>query len=95
MVTIKKGDCLLVVPQGAFHNYYEPQGYVIVGSQVEKEELTDDNSNTPDEVPEVYTQEQLMSMTTDQLYEIADMLGLDYQKVRTKNDLIKLIIHKI
>ena len=36
-----------------------------------------------------------MSMTTDQLYEVADRLGINYQRVRTKGDLVKLILQTI
>lgn len=103
MVKIVKGDHTLTVTHGAFHNYYESMGYELVEAPRSHEDdsgmFTRVEGNSPDHGPaatsESYTKEQVMGMTTDQLYEIADKLGINYQRVRTKGDLVKLILQAI
>ena len=103
MVKIVKGDRTLTVTRGAFHNYYESQGYELLEApsdpETSAEVFTGEGGHSPDHEPaatsEGYTKEQVMSMTTDQLYEVADGLGINYQKVRTKGDLVKLILQAI
>lgn len=103
MVKIIKGDRTLTVTHGAFHNYYEPLGYELVEAPRSPEAdpgmFTGEGGHSSDHEPAAtsggYTKEQVMGMTTDQLYEIADKLGINYQGVRTKGDLIKLILQTI
>lgn len=103
MVKIIKGNRTLTVTRGAFHNYYEPLGYELVEAPSDSETPTgvftgvEDHSSDsePAATPEGYTKEQVMAMTTDQLYEVADQLGINYQRVRTKGDLVKLILQTI
>ena len=103
MVKIIKGDRTLTVTRGAFHNYYEPQGYELLeapsGPEIPTGVFTGGEGHSPDHEPaatsEGYTKEQVMAMTTDQLYEVADQLGINYQRVRTKPDLVKLIIQAL
>lgn len=103
MVKIVKGDRTLMVTHGAFHNYYEPLGYEPVedprSPEADPGMFTGGEDHSPDHgpaaTPESYTKEQVMSMTTDQLYEVADKLGINYQGVRTKGDLAKLILQAI
>ena len=103
MVKIVKGDRTLTVTHGAFHNYYESLGYELVeaprGPEADPSMFTGEEGHSPDHEPAAtpggYTQEQVMSMTTDQLYEVADKLGINYQRVRTKGDLVKLILQAI
>ena len=103
MVKIVKGDSQLTVTRGAFHNFYEAQGYQLleapeapVDPEFPAGGFNGGQDHSPDSEPaatsETYTQEQLMSMTTNQLYEVADQLGINYQRVRTKNDLVRLIV---
>ena len=99
MVKITRGDHQLMVPLGAYYNYYESQGYELLENAVEMQKgpgmFTGEEANSPNNehsaASETYTRDQVASMTTDQLYEVADHLGIDYQKVRTKGDLIELI----
>lgn len=103
MVKIAKGDRTLTVTRGAFHNYYEPLGYELVeaprGPEADSGVFTGGEGHSSDHEPtatsEGYTQEQIMGMTTDQLYEVADKLGINYQRVRTKSDLVKLILQAL
>lgn len=103
MVKIVKGDHTLTVTYGAFHNYYEPLGYELVEAPKSPEAdsgmFTRGEGNSSDPEPEAtsesYTREQVMGMTTDQLYEVADKLDINYQRVRTKGDLVKLILQAI
>lgn len=103
MVKIVKGDRTLTVTHGAFHNYYEPLGYELVEAprspEADSGMFTGEEDHSSDHEPaatsEGYTKEQVMSMTTDQLYEVADKLGINYQRVRTKGDLVKLILQAI
>lgn len=103
MVKIVKGDRTLTVTHGAFHNYYEPLGYELVEAPRSHEAdpgmFTGEEDHSSDHEPAAtsggYTKEQVMSMTTDQLYEVADKLGINYQRVRTKGDLVKLILQAI
>jgi hypothetical protein len=103
MVKIVKGGRTLTVTHGAFHNYYEPLGYELVETprspETDPDMFTGEEGHSPDHEPAAtpggYTKEQVMSMTTDQLYEVADGLGINYQKVRTKGDLVKLILQAI
>lgn len=103
MVKIVKGDRTLTVTHGAFHNYYEPLGYELVEAprslEADPGMFTGEEDHSSDHEPaatsEGYTKEQVMSMTTDQLYEVADKLGINYQRVRTKGDLVKLILQAI
>ena len=103
MVKIIKGNHTLMVTHGAFHNYYEPLGYELVEAPGSPEAdpgmFTGEEGHSSDHesaaTPEGYTKEQVMSMTTDQLYEVADRLGINYQRVRTKGDLVKLILQTI
>ena len=103
MVKIVKGDRTLTVTHGAFHNYYEPLGYELVEAPRSPEDdhgmFTGEDGHSPDHDPEAtsggYTKEQVMGMTTDQLYEVADKLGINYQRVRTKGDLVKLILQTL
>ena len=103
MVKIVKGDRTLTVTHGAFHNYYEPLGYELVEAPRSPEAdpgmFTGKEGHSSDHEPEAtsggYTKEQVMGMTTDQLYEVADKLGINYQRVRTKSDLVKLILQAL
>ena len=103
MVKIIKGDRTLTVTHGAFHNYYEPLGYELVEAprspEADSGMFTGGEGHSSDHesaaTPGGYTKEQVMSMTTDQLYEVADKLGINYQGVRTKGDLVKLILQAI
>jgi hypothetical protein len=103
MVKIVKGGRTLTVTHGAFHNYYEPLGYELVEAPRSPEadpgmfigEVGHSPDHEPAATPEGYTKEQVMSMTTDQLCGVADKLGINYQKVRTKGDLVKLILQAI
>lgn len=103
MVKIVKGDSHLMVPRGAFHNYYESQGYRLseASEALDKDPgmFTGEEGHSPDQespaVSDGYTKDQIMAMTTDQLYEVADKLGINYQRVRTKPDLVKLIIQTL
>lgn len=103
MVKIVKGDHILMVTHGAFHNYYEPLGYELVetprSSEADPGMFTGEEGHSSDHEPAAalggYTKEQVTSMTTDQLYEVADKLGINYQGVRTKGDLVKLILQTI
>ena len=103
MVKIVKGNRTLTVTHGAFHNYYEPLGYELVETprspKADPDMFTGEEGHSPDHGPaatsEGYTQEQVMSMTLDQLYEVADKLGINYQRVRTKGDLVKLILQAL
>lgn len=103
MVKIIKGNHTLMVTHGAFHNYYEPLGYELVEAPRSPEAdpgmFTGGEDHSPDHEPTAtpgsYTKEQVMGMTTDQLYEVADKLGINYQRVRTKGDLAKLILQTI
>lgn len=103
MVKIIKGDRTLTVTHGAFHNYYEPLGYELVEAprslEADPGMFTGGGVNSSDHEPaatsEGYTREQVMGMTLDQLYEAADKLGINYQGVRTKGDLVKLILRAI
>lgn len=85
MVTITKNNQTLQVTRGAFHNYYEPMGYKMVKAK----------KSPKDPEPKKYTQEQVMSMTLDQLYAMADEHGIDYSQVRSKENLVKLILRSI
>lgn len=103
MVKISKGNHHLTVTRGAFHNYYESLGYELVEAPRSPE--ADPGMFTRGEDPSVnheptatsegYTQEQVMGMTTDQLYEVAEKLSINYQGIRTKSDLIKLIVQAL
>lgn len=103
MVKIVKGDSHLMVPRGAFHNYYESQGYRLAEASEAPDNdpgmFTGEDGHSSDSEPAAtsggYTKEQVMAMTTDQLYEVADQLGINYQRVRTKPDLVKLIIQTL
>ena len=103
MVKIIKGDRTLTVTHGAFHNYYKPLGYELVEAPRSPEAdpgmFTGGGGHSSDHesaaTSGVYTKKQVMSMTTDQLYEVADKLGINYQRVRTKGDLVKLILQAI
>lgn len=103
MVKIVKGDRTMTVTHGAFHNYYEPLGYELVEAPRSPEGdpgmFTGGEGHSPDHEPAGtsgdYTPEQIKAMTTDQLYEVADKLGINYQGVRTKSDLVKLILQTI
>lgn len=103
MVKIVKGDRTLTVTHGAFHSYYEPLGYELVeaprGPEADPGMFTGGEGHSSDHEPATisggYTKEQVMSMTTDRLYEVADKLGINYQRVRTKGDLVKLILQAI
>lgn len=103
MVKIIKGNHTLMVTHGAFHNYYEPLGYELVEAPRSPEAdpgmFTGGEDHSPDhelaEDSEGYTQEQVKGMTLEQLYETADKLGINYQGVRTKGDLVKLILQTI
>ena len=103
MVKIVKDDRTLTVTRGAFHNYYGPLGYKLVEAPRSPEAdpgmFTGEGDHSSDSEPaatsQSYTKEQIMGMTTDQLYEIADELGISYQSVRTKNDLVKLILQTL
>lgn len=103
MVKIARGNHTLMVTNGAFHNYYEPLGYELVETprspEVDPGMFTGGEDHSSDHEPaatsESYTKEQVMSMTTEQLYEVADKLGINYQRVRTKGDLVKLILQSI
>ena len=103
MVKIAKGNHTLMVTHGAFHNYYEPLGYELVETprspEADLSMLTAGEGNSSDHepaaTPESYTKEQVNGMTLEQLYEVADKLGINYQRVRTKGDLAKLILQTI
>ena len=103
MVKIVKGNRTLTVTNGAFHNYYEPLGYELVEAPRSPEADPGmftrggghSSDHEPAATPEGYTQEQIMSMTLDQLYETADRLGINYQRVRSKGDLVKLILQAL
>jgi hypothetical protein len=103
MVKIVKGNHTLTVTRGAFHNYYKPLGYEPVEAprslEADPGMFTGEEGHSPDHEPaaasEGYTQEQVMGMTLDQLYEAADKLGINYQRVRTKGDLVKLILQAL
>lgn len=103
MVKIIKDGHTLTVTHGAFHNYYESQGYELVeaprGPQADPGMFTGGEGHSSDPEPAAtsqgYTKEQIVSMTTDQLYEVADELGISYQSVRTKGDLVKLILQAL
>lgn len=103
MVKIAKGNRHLTVTRGAFHNYYESQGYELLEAPEAPENapgvFTGEEGHSPDSEPvatsDTYTREQVMSMTTDQLYEVADKMGINYQRVRTKNDLVKLVVQAL
>lgn len=103
MVKIIKGNHTLTITHGAFHNYYEPLGYELVEAPRSPEAdpgmFTGGEGHSSDHEPAAtsggYTREQVMSMTTDQLYEVADKLDINYQRVRTKDDLVKLILQAL
>ena len=103
MVKIAKGDRQLTVPLGAYQNYYEPLGYGLLeaaeGLRNDPGMFTRGGGNFSNSehsaASEAYTPEQIALMTTDQLYGVADKLGIDYQNVRTKDDLIELIIQTL
>lgn len=103
MVKIIKSNHTLMVTHGAFHNYYEPLGYELVEAPRSPESetgmFTGEGDHSPDHDPVAtsggYTQEQINGMTLEQLYETADKLGINYQRVRTKGDLVKLILQSI
>ena len=106
MVKIVRGNHQLRVTLGAFHNFYESQGYELLEAPeapVDPDTATGDftggtghsSNHEPAATSGGYTREQVMAMTTDQLYEVADQLGIDYQKVKTKPDLVKLIIQAL
>lgn len=103
MVKITRGNHTIMVTQGAFHNYYESQGYELVGAPRSPEdnlnEFTGGDGHSTDHEPAGtsgdYTPEQIKAMTTDQLYEVADKLGINPQEVRTKGDLVKMIIQAL
>lgn len=92
MVTITKNNQTLQVTRGAFHNYYEPMGYKMVKT---KESHKKDQGSHKDPEPKKYTPEQVMSMTLDQLYAMADEHGIDYSQVRSKENLVKLILRSL
>lgn len=103
MVKITRGNHTIMVTRGAFHNYYESQGYELVEAPRSPEDnlngFTGGEGHSSDHEPAAtsggYTKKQVMGMTTDQLYEVADKLGINYQGVRTKDDLVKLILQAI
>lgn len=92
MVEISKGGKHLVVTHGAFKNFYECQGYVVVNHTTIKKSAS---HREDDHQENKYTPDQIRAMSLDQLYELADHHGINYQKARTKGDLVKLILQSL
>lgn len=92
MVEISKGGKHLVVTHGAFKNFYELQGYVVVNHITTKKSASPREDDHQDNK---YTPDQIRTMSLDQLYKLADHHGINYQKARTKGDLVKLILQSL
>lgn len=96
MVKISKGDKYLMVTHGAFKNFYERQGYVVVKGSSNHTTTGESAPHKEDDHQEnKYTPDQIRAMSLDQLYELADHHGINYQKARTKGDLVKLILQSL